>query len=435
MPETPDDIVCFELGSDQPPWVESTASLNLDGEAIERLIHDGIIEITERGSDSYIAGVDRVGLVQLPSGRRLVIRSKIESLVLLEWLAYLGEFPPLEVWLADAGVTTGADFHTCIARLFLYELEKLTRLHLRKDYTPIVSNEPTIRGRIITTQLYRKLHRLPRVPQRQRSRTLDTPYNTVLALALDKLPLLLAGSTLNDRTLVARLRDLWAHIRRDMADPVIAVTEAQWACPPGYRASLQLARLILIGAALDPEAGFGGQAFTLSLSSVWERSLRQMIDETSSETGWVPSPDFARTRQWDDSAGRNDPTRWLTADVMATQEGLRWVLDAKYKRAFGNESRIDRFQMCAYAVAFDADRVSLVYPLATSGCDRRTLLETVVGLKQITIDSINLPMGAGPEKCKAALVALVKTQRETAQSSPGVGPYTSFDPKVTGTMR
>lgn len=406
MSETPDDIVCFELGSGQPPWVGSTASLNPDREAVKRLIHDGIIEVTVKGGDSHITGVDRVGLVRLPSGRRLVIRSKIESLVLLEWLAYLGEFPPLEVWLPDAGVTTGADFHTCIARLFLYELEKLTRLHLRKDYTPIFSNEPTIRGRIITTQLYRRLHRLPHVPQRHRRRTHDTPYNIVLALALDKLPLLLASSTLDDNTLLARIRDLWAHIRRDMADPVSAVTEAQWACPPGYRAALQLARLILIGAALDPEAGFGGQAFTLSLSSVWERSLRRMIEQTRGKTGWITSPDSSRTRQWDDSAGRNDPTRWLTADVMATQEELRWVLDAKYKRAFGNESREDRFQMCAYAVAFDADVVSLVYPLAKSGCDRRILLETVVGLKQITIESINLPMSAGPEKCKAALVEL-----------------------------
>ena len=51
--------------------------------------------------------VDRVGLVVLPSGRRLAIRSKIESLVLLDWLAYLGEFPPLDLWLPDAGITTG----------------------------------------------------------------------------------------------------------------------------------------------------------------------------------------------------------------------------------------------------------------------------------------------------------------------------------------
>lgn len=415
MPETTDDIVCFELGSGQLPWVGSTASLDLDREAIQRLVQGGVIEVTEKGGDSHISGVDRVGLVQLPSGRRLVIRSKIESLVLLEWLAYLGEFPPLEVWLADTGVTTGADLHTCIARLFLYEVEKLTRLHLRKDYTPIFSNEATIRGRVMTTQLYRKLHRLPHLPQRHRSRTLDTPYNIVLALALDKLPLLLANSTPNDRTMLARIRDMWAHIRRDMADPVSAVTEAQWACPPGYRAALQLARLILIGAALDPEAGFGGQAFTLSLASVWERSLRKMVEDISGKTGWIASPDSARTRQWDDSARRNDPTRWLTADVMAENDDQCWVLDAKYKRAFGNESRTDRFQMCAYAVAFDADRVSLVYPLGHSRYQRRTLLEAVVGAKTVIIDSINLPMCDGPEICKTALIDLcIETSRGIA---------------------
>jgi len=133
--------------------------------------------------------------------------------------------------------------------------------------------------------------------------------------------------------------------------------------------------------------------------------------EISGETGWIPSPKSARTRQWDDSAGRNDPTRWLTADVMAEHEDQRWVLDAKYKRAFGNESRADRFQMCAYAVAFDADVVSLVYPLAKFGSQRRILLGTRVGQKHVTIDSINLPMCAGPESCKAALIELSETIR------------------------
>ena len=72
--------------------------------------------------------------------------------------------------------------------------------------------------------------------------------------------------------------------------------------------------------------------------------------------------------------------------------------------------------MCAYAVAFDADVVSLVYPLAQSGYDRRTLLETVVGLKQITIDSISLPMSAGPHLCKAALIDLAKRLHSTVQN-------------------
>jgi 5-methylcytosine-specific restriction endonuclease McrBC regulatory subunit McrC len=415
MNRKPDDIVCFELGSDKPPWVGSADLLASDREAIQRLADDGIIKFELKGREAHISGVDRVGLVLLPSGRRLVIRSKIESLVLLEWLAYLGEFPPLEVWLADAGVTTGVDFHTCIARLFLYELERVTRLHIRKDYTAVISHNSTIRGRIITTQLYRRLNRLPQIPQWHRSRTFDTPYNIVLALALDKLPMLLASASQTDRTLFARIRDLWTHVQRDMTDPVSAVTEAQWACPPGYRAALQLARLILIGAALDPMSGLGGQAFTLSLALVWERSLRKMFDELADVTGWRCVSDSSRTRQWDDSAGRNDSTRWMTADVMVERNATRWVLDAKYKRAFGNESRSDRFQMCAYAVGFDADRVSLVFPTATIGeHEARVLLETVVGQKLITIDSMELPMMAGPEECKVGLLKACDMRQDDA---------------------
>ncbi len=48
----------------------------------------------------------------------------------------------------------------------------------------------------------------------------------------------------------------------------------------------------------------------------------------------------------------NDPNRLMIADILLMRNDERWVLDAKYKRDFGNESRNDRFQMCAYAIAF-----------------------------------------------------------------------------------
>jgi 5-methylcytosine-specific restriction endonuclease McrBC regulatory subunit McrC len=404
------DIVCFELGSREGPWIESAKILGKDIEALQRLAHDGVIELELKGEQVYLSGVDRVGLIVLPSGRRLAIRSKIESLVLLDWLAFLGEFPPLEAWLADTGVTTGNDIHACIARLFLYELEKVTRLHIRKDYSTVVKNEPTIRGRILSTQLYRRLHNLPFIPQRSRSRTFDTAYNIVLALALDKLPMLLTNASQNDRMILGRLRELWVHIQREIDDPVTAVTEAQWASPPGYRSSLQLARLILIGAALDSKSDMGGQAFTLSLSLIWERSLRRMFEDISESTGWTCASNSFRTRQWNDSVGRNDHARWLTADVILNCEQARWVLDAKYKRAFGNESRTDRFQMYAYAVAFDAGRVSLVYPTASdSQYELRTLLNTPVGGKSVLIDSIDLPMASGPEVCMNVLRRLAES--------------------------
>jgi 5-methylcytosine-specific restriction endonuclease McrBC regulatory subunit McrC len=402
------EIVCYEEGSDQPPWSGRTSDLTKDLAHLLRLSKEGVIAVMVNGSAVAISGVDKVGLIVLPSGRRLIIRSKITNLVLVEWLSYLNEFPALETWLQEAGVSVGNDFHECLARLFLYELEKVTRLHLRKDYMPVASHTPTIRGRIVMNQLCRRLHRLPSVPQQHRLRTLDTTYNVVLAMTLDKLPILLSGAGQDDRKLLAALRESWAQISRDITDPVSAICESQWACPPGYVAALQLARLILMGVALESQSRMGGQAFTLSLSLIWERGLRRMFDAVGADTGWISVPDSARTRRWDDWAGGTDPARWLTADVIGERGNLRWVLDAKYKRDFGNESRSDRFQMCAYSIAFDADVVSLVYPTATktSPTKRRPLLHATVGSKRVVIESFELPMAAGPKACIAALEAL-----------------------------
>jgi hypothetical protein len=280
----------------------------------------------------------------------------------------------------------------------------------------LAADEPEIRGRVMPTALGRRLHRLPRIPQIQRRRTLNTTFNIVLALALDRLPVLLADGRSDDRCRMARLREQWTSIRRDIDDPVAAVTGAQWACPPGYRESLQLARLILIGAVLDPASNMGGQAFTLSMAAVWEKALRQMLGELAGETGWRVAAKDDHSRRWDDPTGRDDPNRWLTADVIVERSGVRWLLDAKYKCEFGDESRMDRFQMCAYAVGFDADRVSLVYPAAQPlGAGSRVLLSTRVGVKPLTIDSLALPLAAGPEACRSALALFAASAAKLRQ--------------------
>ncbi len=203
------DITCFEEGSGQPPWSGSADMPRDDMDRLRRLAEDKVIALEQTGGTLSVAGLDRVGLVILPSGRRIIIRSKTDNLVLLDWLAYLGQFPPLDTWLREAGLATGVDFHSCVARLFLYELEKVTRLHLRKDYLPTTIESATIRGRILASRLGRGLQRLPLVPQRRRSTTLNTRHNAVLAVALDRLPVLLAMAQQNDRKMLARVRDFW----------------------------------------------------------------------------------------------------------------------------------------------------------------------------------------------------------------------------------
>ena len=406
------DIVCCEAGSSgQSPWCAPIGHLGGDLEAIERLARERVIDLAVKGNVAVIEGKDRVGIVILPSGRRLVIRTKIPCVTILEWLVYLGEFPWLEAWLQEAGIGSGDEFHIAIGKLFLREMERITRCHLRKDYMAEVSEGSLARGRVLVSRLAYRVHRLPRLPLAHRCRTLDTPYNSLLALALDRLRLFFSGFSHDDRSTLARLHDQWACIRRNDNDPVTAATEAQWASPPGYRDAIQIARLIVLGLAMDPDSSIGGQAFTLSLALIWERSLRKMFFDIKEQTGWSPVPDDERTKQWDDSYGAKDPSRWLTADVMLERNLDRWVLDAKYKRAYGCESREDRFQMCAYAVAFNADRATLVYPTASHGKSAtRTLLATSIGTKNVIIDSVDLPMCSGPQACMDALIQLCKPE-------------------------
>jgi len=406
------DIECFEIGSDgAKPWRGRRAELLNDLAALKALDRRRLVHVEEAGDIVEIRGTTHVGLIVLPSGRRLVIRSKVPGLTLLEWLAYLGEFQTLARWMTEQGVaaqqTEQDDWHRCIGRLFLFALEDVTRWHLRKGYAALTIDSTEIRGRIIATRLLQRLNRLPRVPQIKRYRTYDVAYNAVLAKALDRVPLLLADGCAADRRRLAWLREQWSLIDRGIDEPIAAVRAAQWACPPGYQAALQLARLILIGAAIDPQSNMGGQAFTVSLATVWERALRRMCGKLA-DTGWERLPDAERTRHWDDPAGRGDSARWLTADVILQKGDRRWVLDAKYKRDFGNESRNDRFQMCAYAIAFDASRVSLVYPTATTQVAfHHTLLRTSFRYRPQLIDSIALPMAKGPEACLQRLSHLM----------------------------
>ena len=403
-----EDIVCFEVGSSPAAqWTGSRHSLGEDLQALESLPAD-TIKVDVNGDQVMISGATRVGMIVLPSGRRLRIRSKIPNLTLLNWLMFLGEFPDLTSWLSEAGVVAasrGDDWNQCIAKLYLSALEILIRRHILMEYAAVPSEDSTIRGRILSVRLAQRLHRLPRVPQIRRRRTPDTPYNIVLALALDRL---LAHIPMDDLSRLGRLRDQWASIRREVDDPMSLVEAAQWAAPSGYRGALQLARLILVGSALDPESNVGGRAFTLPLAAIWERALRRMFDRLAGAVGWQSLPDEERTRRWDDSSGRDDPARWLKADAIGKRLDFRWVLDAKYKCEFGDESRNDRFQMCAYAVAFDANRVSLVYPTATTRIAPRRLLCTIIGGKKLSIDSFALPMAAGPEACISALATIME---------------------------
>jgi len=404
-----DDIVCDELGSPNArTWRGTRDELGGDFEAIQYQQQQKRIQLEIVGSNVVIAGADRVGLIVLPSGRRIVLRTKISGLKLIEWLIYLGEFPDFQSWSPIGNVVQSDSWQKVLARLFLYELQRVTKYHLRKNYVATAIDSSTVKGRVDWGKAAAKPWALPRLPQRVRQRSFDMPSNQMLAAALKRVMLFQHELNQEDRSLFSRLRHEWADIANPNMDRHRIIQASLTAPPDGYRMALQLARLILIGASIDSENGAGGESFTLSLSRIWEVALKQMCHELSPITGWKLAKGNDDIRPWDDALSIDDTYRCMRADTLLERSSDRWVLDAKYKRDFANEGRNDRFQMCAYALGFRAARATLVYPFrGPQPGAYRQLLRAELGEWDILIDSVALPMAEGPDECKEQLLGLL----------------------------
>ena len=88
------------------PWIGSRHELENDWKALQNQARRGVIQIDVCDDQVALRGATRVGLVLLPSGRRVIVRSKISGVALLDWLVFLGDFPRLTSWINDAGIAT-----------------------------------------------------------------------------------------------------------------------------------------------------------------------------------------------------------------------------------------------------------------------------------------------------------------------------------------
>ena len=270
-------IVCDEEGSLDPvSWSGSIESLGDDYLTVLRYQEERVLKVDEHRGRITIRGRDRVGFVRLPSGRRILIRTKVPGLALLDWLVYLEEFPEVRFWDDDGNVSQSVTYQALLARLFLRELDIVTRCHMRKGFVQSDVESSHVRGRISSNLLAQRLWRLPAIPQTVRCRSIDTPPNQMLAAALDRI--LSFSSELERRQLAdfQQLRHAWSGISRSNEDREYIIQSSLSAPPAGYRSALQLARLILTGATFDPTPGWGGDAFTISLARIWENAVTKM---------------------------------------------------------------------------------------------------------------------------------------------------------------
>ena len=402
-------ITCDEQGSPEPKyWQGTRQELGRDLSAIRAFEQQKLLRVEFDGDLVAIYGRDRVGTLLLPSGRWCVIRTKIPGIVILEWLAFLGEFPDLRTWTGDGNIVSSGTFQNVVAQLFLRELDLITHVHLRKGFVSFTERSQRVRGRILGSRLSQKPWQLPALPQLVRGRSLDTASNKLLALALDKLRLCAPEFSPAEQDLFQRLRSEWSTISRQQEERHSILQTSKEGISDGYRSALQIARLILLGATLDPASGHGGHTFTISLSRIWENAVSRMCRHLEPETQWMVESRQKCRRVWNDALGPDDSTRSLIADTILRRGDDRWVLDAKYKSSYGNESRADRFQMCAYVLAFGARRATLIYPVVSGTLpDRRIILTTIVGGEAVIVDSVAISMACGPAMATAKLKELL----------------------------
>ncbi len=406
----PNPIVeCGENGVQSAERWSPAFYCSLEDLAVIKLRVDaGQLELQNLPDNSIrVAGLNYCGLVRLPSGCTVRITSKVPSVETLKWLVYTGRFQELDVWSDTPHLTHDDSIAECIVKLFVAELRKVTLFHMRPGYTRTARVRQIFRGRLNERALSASVARLPGLPCLYRDRTMDTLQNRVLSRALDAAMHLVPAARLDNttRAYLGWLSLQWSDIERSLPSLTQALSQALMRPPIGYRTALTLARILLLGAGFDLIGGEGGDCFLVDMSKLWEESLRVMLGRWCKHSGWTEAGTKDRTRPWDDALADEERNRWLTADAIASDPSFEEnaVLDAKYKCAYEQESRNDRFQMAAYALAFGAKRVILVYPSAADRSFRhRLLLTSRLEGGEATIHSLELPMAAGPKDCECA---------------------------------
>src|SRR5207237_3571847 len=87
--------------------------------------------------------------------RRFPLRPKIGDLALLDWLAYVGDPPPVPPRPPAQGFALRGGFTEAVGNQFLIELETLTRRSLRAQFAHSQEDSLAVRGKILPHALAR----------------------------------------------------------------------------------------------------------------------------------------------------------------------------------------------------------------------------------------------------------------------------------------
>ena len=312
----------------------------------------------ERDGSVTLSATQHVGIISLPDGPTIEIRSKVPDLNLLLMLRYAQDIDASTVE-QETAITAGQTFIEALAALFQTELKSVVRQGLYRDYRRTSGAENHLHGRLdLQQQLQRQGHAPTRFECTYDELTYDTTVNRAVLYATTVLSRLVRDRELSQA--LSRHQQLFR--RRVTLTPVRLVDLERielTRLSAHYTDLVRLTKLVLRSVFVqDLRAGDRASfALLVDMNQVFEAVVgRAVTGALRTREGWSVE---TQASSYDLLNGKPDVQ--IRPDILVRNDQGEPVLvgDAKWKTERPQNS--DLYQLVTYQVAHDVPGV-LLYP-------------------------------------------------------------------------
>ena len=369
-------------------------SVALDSEDVTFITQQlkGRVEIRRslRGTDYELNPNQYVGVVALPSGRRLESYPKVpvQSLFYMLAVAFNLPSPFLPEWSEFDELDEMLEF---VVAHYAELLESRIAHGLYRTYAEREENLSAVRGRIAVADDVRHNFVLRhRTYCRFAEFTWDVPENQILRQVAH----LVAGWVRKPelRMRLRRIDRLMGEVAATSHAASVLDRFTYHRLNDDYQPMHQLCRLFLEGASLsEAEGSFSFRTFLLDMNRLFEAFVTQVLRDRAPSGITVAAQVPVHLDE--------QKKVHMRPDLVIRDRGVsRLVADCKYKRLEPDEFRHhDVYQVLAYCTAMNVEQGMLLYPLhEVSVRDEVSILHTPVIMRQTTLDlsggAVTLPL-------------------------------------------
>lgn len=318
-----------------------------------------------------------VGVVPLPSGRRIVVQPKVPISSVAHMLAIVHGLPEWGSELAPFSAVEDLLDHA--AMQLVMAIEQQLQTGLQRKYVSEADNLTLVRGRINFASNLRHNYGLQhRIYCEYTELMWDIPENQVLRQALRA-----ALGTVRSSAVRGRMMDVdieLAEVAVGQYSPSVFdrfdYHRGNWS----YQALHALSRLFIEGASLGERAGsVTARAFLVDMNLLFEDFVRRILRQSITSGVTVTKRDI----DLDEHSKLS-----VTPDLLFQQGGVTYlVADCKYKALTSGWMVDDVYQLLSYCVAEHVDRGVLFYPSIGAAGDGPLIVRgTGIEIRKVPVD-------------------------------------------------